>query len=100
MGRKTFLAIILVTVLSFVFLINSAWSYCTCVCINGENQAVCSNSTFDIPPICPPKLCSIAPSEVQPLQPDTIDPSGEQDCRIEEVYDLYTERYVWQEVCE
>jgi len=71
---------------------------CTCVCMNGENQPLCT-STLDIAPICPPKICPIEPPSIEPIQAPRIPPIGTTDCRMEQVYNQNTNRYEWVEVC-
>ena len=71
---------------------------CYCACMNGVNQPICS-STLDLPPICPPKVCAIAPPAIKPLDSLRIPPIGTKRCTNEQVYNEYTRRYEWKEIC-
>jgi hypothetical protein len=39
-------------------LTSQARAECTCQCVNGRMQPLCSSS-LDLPPICPPAICPI-----------------------------------------
>ena len=71
---------------------------CRCVCMNGEVRAVCS-STLDIEPVCPPRVCPIVPPSVEPIQRPKIPPVGTSSCVQKQIYNEYTRRYEWKEVC-
>jgi hypothetical protein len=71
---------------------------CRCVCMNGEVQAVCS-STLDIEPICSPRVCPITPPSVEPIQRPRVPPIGTSNCVQRQVYNEYSRRYEWKEVC-
>ncbi len=71
---------------------------CQCVCMNGEVRAVCS-STLDIEPICPPRVCPITPPSVEPIQQPRVPPVGTSNCVQRQIYNEYTHRYEWREVC-
>ena len=77
---------------------SNAVAVCQCVCVNGEMQALCTNS-LDIEPICPPAICPIAPAAIQPIQPLTLPPLGTSECEQEQVYNAYTGQYEWKTVC-
>ena len=82
-----------------LFLFFSAvYAACECVCINGEVRALCT-STLDIEPICPPRICPITPPSIQPIQAPRVPPIGTTTCNQQQVYNEYTRRYEWQEVC-
>ena len=91
--------------LLFLVLVATIFSYvsnveakCVCRCFNGENQPIC-DSTLDIEPICPPKICPIESPSIEPLDPITIPPIGTDDCYNEYVYNENTGRYEWQVLC-
>jgi hypothetical protein len=71
---------------------------CVCECVNGQVQAVCTN-TLAVPPICAPRVCPIVPPEVTPIEPPTVPPVGTTECRLELVWNELTERYEWQTIC-
>jgi hypothetical protein len=71
---------------------------CKCVCMNGEVRAICS-STLDIEPICPPRICPIVPPSIAPIRMPRIAPIGTTRCVQKQVYNEYTMRYEWKEVC-
>jgi hypothetical protein len=76
-----------------------AQSNCTCRCVNGSMQSICSNA-LDIPAICPPTVCPIVPPSITPIQPPTIPPIGTSYCRPQQVLNPYTNRYEWRSVCQ
>lgn len=76
----------------------SARAECYCECVNGYVQALCTNA-FEIRPICPPRICPIAPPAVEPIPRLRIPPIGTRVCHQEQIYNTYTRRYEWQEVC-
>ena len=90
----------LIVLLPIVLLVVSltAMADCVCRCVNGQMQAICT-STLDIPPICPPTICSIAPPSIQPIPTPRIPPIGTTRCAPQQVYNPYTGRYEWKEVC-
>ncbi len=71
---------------------------CRCACVNGEMQALCSSS-IDIEPICPPTVCAITPPSVAPIQVPRVPPIGTSDCSPQQIYNEYSRRYEWREVC-
>ena len=77
---------------------NSAFAGCYCTCINGVNQPLCESS-IDIPPICPPKVCPIEPPSVKPINPPRVPPIGTRVCYQEYVWDHNLNKYVWKQVC-
>ena len=72
---------------------------CVCRCVDGEMQPLCSSS-IDLPPICPPAVCSIAPPSIAPIQPLGIPPLGTSGCTQRQVLDPNTHRYEWRSVCD
>jgi len=71
---------------------------CQCVCMQGQVRALCSSS-IDIEPICPPRICPITPPSIQPIQQPRVPPIGTSTCTQKQVYNDYTSRYEWREVC-
>ena len=90
--------LLLVTLLGGAVLASNANAACQCVCMNGEVRAVCS-STLDIEPICPPRVCPITPPSVEPIQRPRVPPVGTSNCVQRQIYNEYTRRYEWREVC-
>lgn len=72
---------------------------CVCRCVDGQMQPLCSN-TIDIPPVCMPTVCAIAPPSIAPITPPSIPPLGASSCSPRQVQDPDTGRYEWQRVCE
>jgi len=85
-------------VTGFFLFYSDVYATCECVCINGEVRALCA-STLDIEPICPPRICPITPPSIQPIQTPRVPPIGTTTCNQQQVYNEYTRRYEWQEVC-
>jgi hypothetical protein len=77
----------------------SAFASCTCRCVNGSVQALCT-STLDIQPICAPQICPIVPPSISPIQPPTIPPIGTSSCAPQQVLNPYTNQYEWRRVCQ
>jgi hypothetical protein len=75
-----------------------AHAQCVCRCSGGENVPFCS-STLDIPPICSPRVCPIAPPSIAPLPSLRLPPLGTSECRQQQVLNPYTNRYEWKSVC-
>ncbi len=84
--------------LSIILLSNMAYADCVCSCVNGQNIPICSSS-IDIRPICPPKICPIVPPSITPINPPNIPPIGTSQCSMHQVYNNYTNRYEWQQLC-
>ena len=70
---------------------------CTCQCVNGQMQPLCSNA-IEISPICPPRICPIAGRSIAPINPPTIPPIGTSSCRQARVCDPFG-NCRWQQVC-
>lgn len=81
-----------------LFASSVALADCRCVCMSGEVQAICSSS-LDIEPICPLRICPITPPSIEPLQQPRIPPIGTSNCVQRQVYNEYTRRYEWKEIC-
>jgi hypothetical protein len=90
--------LLFLTVFGSLSLVSNANAACQCVCINGEVRAVCS-STLDIEPICSPRVCPITPPSVEPIQRPRVPPIGTSRCVQKQIYNEYTRRYEWREVC-
>lgn len=73
---------------------------CTCVCIAGSSQpvSVCDRVS-DVPAICAPRICSIAPPTVRPIEPIVLPPLGTSECRNERVLNDLTNQYEWVVLC-
>lgn len=76
----------------------AALADCQCVCMNGEVQAICSNS-IDMQPICAPRVCPITPPSIEPIQSPRVPPIGTSNCSEQQVYNEYSHNYVWKEIC-
>lgn len=71
---------------------------CYCTCINGQNQPICEKS-YEVKPVCPPKVCRVEPPSVKPINPPTVPPVGTRNCFQEMVWDHNYNKYVWKQVC-
>jgi hypothetical protein len=69
---------------------------CTCQCINGQMQPLCS-SALDIAPPCMGICGPVAPS-IAPINPPTIPPLGTTSCRQAQICDQFG-NCRWQQVC-
>lgn len=68
---------------------------CSCSCIDGRVQAMCTNS-FDIKPICPALTCPRSgATAITPVGPPG---SGARACREERVCDAF-QRCEWKDSC-
>ena len=90
---------VLVLLLMAGLLAGVANASCVCRCVNGEVRALCE-STIDLPPICPPKICPIVPPSIEPIQKPTLPPIGTKECRQVQVLNPDTNRYEWRTVCQ
>lgn len=91
--------ILLISSLTFLFIYaGPGHSACECACVNGEVVALCESS-IDLEPICSPRICPITPPSIRPIERPRVPPIGTSDCRNEQVYNEYTNRYEWKEVC-
>jgi len=70
---------------------------CSCICVDGLNRPLCSEVT-DVEPVCPPKLCPETPPG-KPLEPYRLPPSDARTCSMKYLYNKYSERYEWRQVC-
>lgn len=71
---------------------------CSCNCVNGHVQALCSSS-LDIQPICPPRICPLDAPAIAPIQAPVIPPIGTSSCRQARVLNTFTGQYQFQTVC-
>jgi hypothetical protein len=69
---------------------------CTCQCVNGQMQPLCS-SALDIAPPCMGICGPVAPS-IAPINPPTIPPVGTTSCRQAQICDQFG-NCRWQQVC-
>lgn len=76
----------------------SASAACTCRCMNGINQPICS-AAYEVPPVCPPMACQIAPPAVAPIQAPMVPPPGTMNCQPQQVFNPYRNQYEWKTVC-
>ena len=88
-------AIAALIVLAFPLTVEAA---CVCRCVTGEMRALCQSS-IDIEPICPPTVCPIVPPSITPIQTPRVPPVGTTQCRQVQVFNGFTNRYEWREVC-
>ena len=84
--------------LLLVFVAPDLIARCQCVFMNGEVRAVCS-STLDIEPICSPRIYPLTPPSIKPIQQPRVPPIGTSRCVQKQIYNEYTRRYEWKEVC-
>ena len=97
MKRRIIITIIIIE-LSLFSIASGAWAKCTCVCMNGKNQPVCT-SALDLLPNCPPKVCPIKSSSTKTIKPPTMSPIVTKKCWMEQVYNPDTQRYELKKVC-
>lgn len=76
---------------------NLSQSACSCVCVDGQKQNLCTSS-LDIPVPCI-GICPIKPPSIAPLPKLALPPLGTTTCRQAQVYNSYTGRYEWRRVC-
>ena len=83
---------------SLVVLASETTARCLCRCVNGEVVPICSN-TLELPPICGPRVCPIVPPSIAPLKLPSLPPLGTTRCSQQQVYNPYSDRYEWKEIC-
>jgi hypothetical protein len=99
MKRKALSVAILFFAVSTTFVsLRSANAECRCVCMNGSVDVVCT-STFDLKPICPPRVCPNTPPSLTPLEKPRLPPIGTSKCVQKQIFNERTRRYEWREVC-
>jgi hypothetical protein len=91
------LTIALLTFCISFALTSQARAECTCQCVNGRMQPLCSSS-LDLPSICPPAICPIMSPSIASINPPTIPPLGTTSCRQARVCDQFG-NCRWQQVC-
>ncbi len=95
-GRRS-LAITSIVICAALLWSARAEASCTCQCVDGEMQPLCSGA-IDLPPICPPTICPLAPSSIAPINPPVLPPLGTSACRQARVCDQ-SGNCRWQQVC-
>jgi hypothetical protein len=70
---------------------------CSCQCVNGQMQALCTSS-MDIRPMCM-GMCGMAPPSIAPIAPMRMAPLGTSSCSMQQVQNRFSGRYEWQQVC-
>ena len=71
---------------------------CACVCVDGLNRPLCSDSRDPLP-VCPPRVCPDTPRTSRPLDAPGLPPPGTEACSMQYVYNKYTRRYEWRRLC-
>jgi hypothetical protein len=94
--RALFAAALLATGAAFID--SEAHAACTCQCVNGSMQPLCTSS-IDLPPICPVQLCPLTPVGIPPLPGVGLPPLGTTECSQQQVMNPYTRQYEWRRVC-
>lgn len=89
---------LVLSILTILLISNVSNASCVCSCVNGQNIPICSNS-IDVRPICPPKVCPIVPPSVAPINTPRVPPVGTSQCTQHQVYNSYTGRYEWRQLC-
>ena len=89
--------ILVIVALALCAFSSQAQAGCTCHCVNGQMQPLCS-SAIDLPPICPPTVCPITSPSIAPISPPRIPPIGTSQCRQARICDQFA-NCRWQEVC-
>jgi hypothetical protein len=67
------------SVFALVCMCQAAHADCSCQCIDGRMQPVCSN--LDVPPRCPLTFCPLGAPTITPPQVPTVPPAGTRSCR-------------------
>ncbi len=97
--NKFFLKTTFLTFFLFVGF-NSSFAQCSCECVAGRVQPVCSK-TPHMKPICPPRICMASrtkvpiPKKFVPTTPK-IKPSN---CQQRRVKNPNTNQYIWRTIC-
>lgn len=71
---------------------------CTCSCVNGTVQALCTSS-MTVKPICASRICPTPPSSIKPIYTPSVAPVGTESCSLMQVYNESSKKYEWKEVC-
>lgn len=93
-----FFTMVLLLAVGIALAPSASYAGCVCQCVNGQVQPICG-SAIEVPPVCAPRVCPIVPPSVEPISPPTVPPVGTSRCRMVQVYDEVSGRYVWQKVC-
>lgn len=88
----------LIVFLLFAFTVTVAHAACRCACVNGSVQTICERS-YDIRPVCVPRMCPMTPPSVRPIQKPMVPPIGATRCRQYQVLNPYTGQYEWRTLC-
>jgi hypothetical protein len=83
---------------AFLLAAGPTYAACTCQCVNGEVQPLCTSS-LDLPPICAPRICPLTPPAIQPIERPTLPPLGTSSCSQQQVLNPSTGRYEWRTIC-
>ncbi|MDA0708534.1 MAG: hypothetical protein O2963_05630 [Proteobacteria bacterium] len=86
------------TVFLFWTLASNVSASCTCACVNGVGQPLCTSS-LDIKPSCAQLICSVAPPSIKPANPLNVPPPGSTNCQMQQVLNPTTKLYEWKQVC-
>ena len=81
-----------------ILISSNAMATCRCVCVDGEQEAVCT-SAMELPPICAPQVCPIVPAAVAPIGVPIIPPLGTSECTPQQILNSYTGHYDWETIC-
>ena len=97
---KSTVTFLVVLLLAGVSIVNSdnARADCVCVCVDGLNRPLCA-SAADPRPTCPPRFCPREPSTTRPLDQPTLPPTKARTCSREYIYNRFSGRYEWWQLC-
>lgn len=97
---KSTITFLVVLLLAGVSIVNSdnARAGCVCVCVDGLNRPLCA-SAADPRPTCPPRFCPREPSTTRPLDQPTLPPTKARTCSREYIYNRFSGRYEWWQLC-
>ena len=77
---------------------DSSRAACTCVCVDGLNRPLCASIT-DRRPVCPPKVCPREPPLARPIEQPKLPPADADSCSRKYIYNRYSQRYEWWQLC-
>lgn len=92
------LAIAFATFVLVMTQVSVANANCVCRCVDGQMQAICSN-TMQMPPNCPMTMCPTAPPTAAPMPSMRMQPHGTTSCSNQQVLNPYTGQYEWKQIC-
>ncbi|HTP77281.1 MAG TPA: hypothetical protein VMJ73_09900 [Rhizomicrobium sp.] len=81
-----------------IVLCSPARANCTCACINGKVEPLCT-STLEVKPYCAPTICPAPPAANPPASLATIPPPGTSSCKLDQYWNAITNHYEWRRVC-